>query len=557
MLRVFASDCHNLRRGKVKMRNRLTLIIFIIVLILAGCNKATTSEVEGDNENFNKEGFPIVNDPISLHFMVGKPPTTADDYNEVTIWKEYNKMTNIEIDWELVAKEGLAEKRNLTLVGDSDSLPDVFYSTSMPTEDLLKYGEMDMFVTLNDLIDEYMPNLTALFEEFPEIKRGLTFPDGNIYSLPTIYGPDFPSVLISSKLWIREDWLNDLNMEMPETLEQFHEYLTAVKETDLNGNGKHDEIPFGGTSDALNHFIQWISGAFGIQNRGTQQPYIDMDPEAEELRFFPTSDGYRDMIEYVHNLYTEELIQQNIFTVDSNQSYSMGSDGLYGSSLISSTETIYGAEEGSKFIGMPALKGPYEDYMFTKIRTPLVSMSGFVITNNNKHIPETLRWLDYFYSDEGAKLFFMGVEGTTYEEKDDGTVDYLDEIKNNPDGSTLEQQLAKHVTYLGGGYPGRLKQEYFNGAESTEAAIKAAEKVEPYLIDEVWPKFTFTSEESKRLSILKADIEKYVTEMRDKFITGDEPLSKWEHYVQEIERMGLEEYMEIQQKAYDRYLEAN
>src|SRR5699024_5510396 len=121
------------------------------------------------------------------------------------VWKEYADMTNINIDWGLEPKESVSEKRNLALA--NENLPDVFYTASMPEGDLLKYGKQGMFLTLNDMIEEYMPNLTALFEEYPSIRKGLTFPDGNIYSLPTIYSPDFPSVLIGSKLWIREDWL--------------------------------------------------------------------------------------------------------------------------------------------------------------------------------------------------------------------------------------------------------------------------------------------------------------------------------------------------------------
>lgn len=517
-------------------------------------NNDEAADTDNDDENSDEDGFPIVDESITLKFLAGRSPSTAQDWNKVTLWETYNDMTNIEIDWELIPKESLEEKRNLKLA--SGTLPDVFYQASMPSEDLLKYGEQELFIVLNDLIDEHMPHLTALFEEFPAIKQGLTFPDGNMYSLPTIYGPDFPSVLVSTKLWIREDWLSDLEMDMPETIDEFYDYLKGVKETDLIGDGENNEIPFGGTDGSLSHLIQWLSGAYGVQNRGTQQSYLDMDPETEELRFFRITDEYKEMIEFLHTLYSEELIQQNIFSVDSQQSYAMGSDGVMGSTVISSTETIYGDEEGGKFTGMPALKGPYEDHIFTKVRSPLVSMSGMVLTSENDHVAETLKWMDYFYSDEGAKLFFMGVEGVTYEEDADGNVDYLDEIKNNPDGSTLEQTLADHVTYLGGGYPGRLREEYFNGAEATDKSVEAAEKVEPQLIDEVWPKFTFTNEESKELAPLQSDIHKYIDEMIDKFISGDEPLSEWDDYVSEIESMGLEDYMNIQQEAYDRFLEA-
>lgn len=46
--------------------------------------------------------MPIVSEPITLKFMAGKPPTTAKDYNDVLVWKTYQDMSGIEVDWELV-----------------------------------------------------------------------------------------------------------------------------------------------------------------------------------------------------------------------------------------------------------------------------------------------------------------------------------------------------------------------------------------------------------------------------------------------------------------------
>lgn len=544
----------------MKIRKQLFLLFMATLLILSACNSSETSQSDDANvvddteserevpENFNETGMPIVNEPITLHFMTGKEPTTADDYNEVTVWKTYQEMTNIEINWEMMPKEGLEEKRNLALA--SGSLPDVFYTGYMPNDDLVKYGEQGVFLRLNDLIEEHMPNLTALLEEYPEIKKGITFPDGNIYGLPTIYDPEFPSLLIGSKLWVREDWLEALDMEIPETTDEFYEYLKAIKGADLNGNGKDDEIPYGGTS--ISGLRQWLAGSFGIQNRGTKHGYIDMDPETNEMRFFPISEGYKELLEYLNKLFSEGLIHENIYTIETNQSYALGSDGLYGSTVITSTETIYG-EEGKKFVGAPALEGPNGERVLTKMGSPLAHMGGFVVTNENEHPEATVRWMDYFYSDEGATLFFMGIEGETYEKAEDGSLQYVDELQNHPDGLTLEQALAKHITWLGGGYPGIVKEEVFNGAETLPSSIEAAEKVEPYLIDEVWPIFTYTLEESKRMSALKADIEKYVDEMQDKFITGNVSFSEWDKYVKTVQDMGLEEYMEIQEAAYERY----
>jgi len=547
----------------VKSNLRTVIISVLLLFLLAACGEGDEEEEDATTEaadtgeetertadgNLNPEGFPIVDEEISLHFMAGKHPAHADDFEEVTVWKEYEEMTNIDIEWELVPTAGLEEKRNLALA--SDSLPDVFYTAYMPNADLFRYGEQGAFLELNDLIEEYMPNLTALLEEYPEIKSGITFPNGKIYALPTIYSPDFPSVLIGSKPWIRADWLEELEMDVPETTEEFQEYLTAVKETDLNGNGEMDEIPFGATN--ISGLVGWLKGSFGIGNKGIKHPFIDEDPETGDARFFPIAEGYRDMLEYINNLYSEGLIEENIYTIETNQSYAYGQEGLYGSTVLTSPKTIYGEEMGDNYVAVPALEGPTGEKSFNKVGSPLAHMGGFVVTSENEHPEATLRWMDYFYSDEGATFYFMGIEDETYEVTEDGNIEYVEEIRNSPDGLTLEQELQDHITWLGGGYPGIVKAEYFNGAESLPESLEATEIIEPDLIDEAWPVFTYTDEEISRLSALQADIHTYVNEMQDQFITGSVPLSEWDTYVETVESMGLDEYMEIQQEALDRY----
>src|SRR5699024_7776392 len=96
----------------------------------------------------------------------------------------------------------------------------------------------------------------------------------------------FLSMRMGPKPWINEEWLDNLGMDMPETTEEFYEYLKAVKEQDPNGNGKADEVPFGGVT--IDGLIVWLKGSYGIGNRGID--YIDMDPEEEQIRFYPTTD---------------------------------------------------------------------------------------------------------------------------------------------------------------------------------------------------------------------------------------------------------------------------
>src|SRR5690606_36914088 len=96
-----------------------------------------------------------------------------------------------------------------------------------------------------------------------------------IYSLPYITSPESISLRSFPILYFHRDWLDALEMEIPETTDEFYQYLKAVKEGDPNGNGQADEVPYGGNN--IDVLIGWLNGSFGIGNRG--RPYIDMDLE--------------------------------------------------------------------------------------------------------------------------------------------------------------------------------------------------------------------------------------------------------------------------------------
>src|SRR5699024_2055251 len=130
-----------------------------------------------------------------------------------------------------------------------------------------------------------------------------------------------------------------------------------------------------------------------------------------------------------------------------------------------------------------------------------------------------------------------------------------EQITNNPDGLQTEEALRRHAHYLTPlPDPGLQKEDYFKGSETAPKALEAVANVEPYLNPENgWPPFTFTEDENRRLPALETDISKYVNEMQAEFITGEKPFSEWDEYVETLQQMNLEEYMEIQKAALDRF----
>ena len=515
--------------------------------LLSGCGGKSDEKTEAANkENVNLTGMPIVKEPVSLTFFTGKAATNGNNFEETLVWKEYAKMSNINVKFELVPFDNLTEKRNLSLA--SGDYPDAFYSARVPAADLMKYGNQGTFIKLNDLIDQYAPNFKALMEKYPDLKRGLTMPDGNIYSFPSFYSPEFLPMLIGTPLWVKQEFLDKLNMKEPTTTEEYYQYLKAVKETDLNGNGKKDEIPYAGTG--INPLFEQLRGAWGFGNRGLGHKFVDVDPATNELRFFRTDPKYKEVIEYVRKLYTEGLIDNEIFTIKTSALYAKGQEGIFGSTINPNPSTQMNQ---TGYFGLGALKGPHGDQIYSHIKVPVVWPGAFVITDKNKNPEATVRWIDHFYGDEGATFYFMGLEGQTYNKTADGELEFTEEITKNPSGLTMDQALAKYITWLGGSYPGYVQVKYFKGSESLPESIAVGEKADPHKVKEQWSAFNYTEEETDFMSTVGADMGTYIEEMEAKFITGAAPMTDWDKYVSAVEKMGLTEYMEIYNKAYERY----
>lgn len=163
-----------------RMKKKL-LLIGMASLTLAACQASAESEADTGNtstndgatstENVastvNPEGFPIVDETIELEFFTGKYEPNLNDYEETLVFSTFEEKSNIDVEFTEIPFGSLTEQRNLALA--SGDYPDVFYSARIPAADLYSYGQQGVFVPLNDLIEEYAPNITAFFEGYVKV----------------------------------------------------------------------------------------------------------------------------------------------------------------------------------------------------------------------------------------------------------------------------------------------------------------------------------------------------------------------------------------------------
>ncbi|GIP33471.1 extracellular solute-binding protein [Paenibacillus sp. J2TS4] len=544
------------------MKKRVSVAAFMTVLILSvvalsACGKdnsaplsknAGTSAEGGAPDYLNETGFPIVNEPITLSAMVLVSPSQPADWNDIAAWQEYEKMSGIHIDWDAYTSADITEKRNLALA--SDQLPDIFYRAKVPDKDIDKYGEEGSFIKLNDLIDQYAPNFKAIMEKYEDVKKGVATADGSIYALPNL--TDSPSIEITRKLFINQKWLEHTGKQLPTTTDELYDVLVAFRDGDPNGDGGKNIIPL--TADTLDDIIGVLRGSFGLGNRGTGNGYWDVEPDSEDLRFYPASQSYKELLAYLNKLYTENLIDREIFTSSGTKVLAKNEQNLVGSfsfgNVVARANT-----NADDFVGLEtALAGPNGDRLYTSVRGHFGSRGAFLISKSNKYPEATMRWIDHFYSEEGIRMLYMGVEGVSYQKDADGNYDFIPEIVNNiPEGSSFDQVVSKYVPYAGGSLPTLILEEYFKGGETQPSAKAAAENLRPYVPEELWAPFSFTFEESEEKLSLEADIYAMVKQRTAEFVQGKASLDEFDSYVAQLEKMGLGQLKDIYDKAYDRY----
>lgn len=476
----------------------------------------------------SETSFPIVEEPVTFEYFVGKGPQNyqVDWNNDMQFWKNYEELTNVHIDWEQISSEAIEEQRNLVLV--SGDYPDVFYNGGFSNSDLFRYGAQGVFMPLNDLIEEHAPNLSKVMEENPVVKAAVTFPDGNIYGMPILQEAEHLSARAGATPWISSQALEDSGMEKPETTQELHDYLTYIKEN-------MDVIPFG--APGISYIVNYLAGSFGVMSNGGENGPVDLDKETGEMRFYATTDEYKELLQYINQLYTEELIDPTIFTMQWNQYVANQSEDAYGMFIFWGPDKSTVDEFSSKYTHLSALEGPHGDRLYVNMAPMVIDTGGFVITSENENPEVAVQWLDYFYSKEGSLLFNTGVEGETFNYDENGEIQRI----------MGTDEIPYHIPSLGNNQGMFFKDT----TETTPYIEEAMVDFAPYVI-EPWARFTYTAEENDFLLTAGADIDKFVEEMRDQFISGQISFDDWDQYVSTLESMGIEDYVQMKQAAYDR-----
>lgn len=252
--------------------------------------------------------------PVELSIVTVRRTTDITESYSQKVWvQELEEALNVKIEWiELV--EGQIDEPLTALLASQD-LPDIFWAGSCMTDAIVSQNSSLWHVMTMDEITTYMPNLYNFLETYwgDGWVENQTYPDGNIYSMPG--GKMHSRMHVTQGIqYINTQWLDNLGLEMPTTLDEFYEVLCAFRDEDANGNGDpNDEIPFDFVDAFYSSWLMNVAAAWGLPLYPSSNVYYTWDDEGNVVNAVDT-EAFRECIEYCYMLGQEGLINLEGFS---------------------------------------------------------------------------------------------------------------------------------------------------------------------------------------------------------------------------------------------------
>ena len=483
----------------------------------------------------------IVEQPLQLTVhMHHKRHTEYDENWPVEI--AACEMTSICLKNATVGSDTSNSGEALSLLLASGNIPDIVGSSRLK-DYANQFGPRGAFLPLNDLIDKHAPHIKAFFDERPKIRQSITADDENIY-----YIPNLPDGKFGRAYWLRTDWLDALNLEIPTTVEEYETVLRSFRNQDPNGNGIKDEIPF--FARHWQELIRLVT-LFGGRSTGSGE-YHDFMVVNDEIQHPYAEEGYRDGIYHLARWYADGLIDPEIFTRGVSTREELLGNNLGGAThdWFPSTSTFNDLSDEIDGFEFRAIAPPanVNGVRFEESRRAPVRSDGWAIGGMNENPIETIKYFDFWFSPTGRRLANFGIEGEQYDVIDGEAVFRPEFLAKGPVNDEL-YKIGAQLTARGFFQDYRYEEQWLN--ELAIEGIALYEKGD-YLIDDFLG-VQFNEEEKTVYNKYWSSIRTHMLRQQEDWIHGEsDVMEDWDDYLTKLDDMGLGSVLGVMQTAYER-----
>lgn len=477
-----------------------------------------------------------------LPMVIPDVANTGLDTNRGVMLME--EATGVNLNWTLIDQDAYAEKFSITLA--AGDYPDYFgVPDTMVSGGIDALVDQDICIDLVPLLDTCLPDFKAgIYSTNEDYRKDLTSDTGR---MTTIKSYENQSTM---GMYIRQDWLDQLGLEVPETFDELHDVLAAFKSGidgcdypmlltqnwDYSNNafvGGYDTSGYGTSSD-LSYFVQDGQVQAGI-----------------------LSENYKEYVQMLHDWYAEGLIGeptmsiQNMFQINT---YLLSNQCGFGNGQSDTLSESSKAQAGGSYDMQPIKPIVREkgDTFKLYANNGQTGNGGWAITTACEYPEEAAKVINWMWTEAGYEAMNFGIEGETYNVVD-GKIEYTDLITNNPNGFNAMFNTCSEIAFFD--LPFDCAMERKAATFSNEAEAKAQEVWRENTSNELRYYGTLSVEESETYSPLVSDLATKAAETISKFVNGDKPMSEWDSFIEELKSMNIDTCIELKQAAYDRYQE--
>lgn len=362
------------------------------------------------------------------------------------------------IDWKSESEYSTAVAT--TILSSENDLPDMISPMNFGVMDL---ADDELIVCLDDYLD-LMPDIVAAVGE-----EGMKYwreADGHIYTIPSI-----TPIKGSFATMVRKDWLDELDLDVPNSWDEWVIYWKAVLENDLNHNGDpNDEIPCL-SSTAMNgeRCLVPFLNSFGIKASEDGQFCILDDGTYSLVYEHPR---YNSFLEEMNKLYSEGILIEGYENISQAQleqlmiSNRVGTAMTYTSAAMTAISLRENGVSDALYVSTLPIPGVFGN---RHIPEQSYISDSWCITKaalRRGKAADIVRFFNWCYTQEGQYLLNYGIEGISYDLIDGKPVMNKDLVANGFRDPTL---VGIHWAAFGGCW---LEDQYmqclFSGKEFEE-----------------------------------------------------------------------------------------
>lgn len=491
--------------------------------VVAGCSGGAGKQPEGGSAKEGSEAPPSKKTFTALLDNNATFPYSKD----WPIWKWIEEKTGVTLQVQTPSGK-LTDSLNLTIA--SNNLPDLM---SMPSRrDSDRFGQQGALVNILEHLDS-MPNLKKWIEKYPDEAKSMLAADGKMYMFPN---QGFGET--NRMIWLyREDIFKKHGLTQPKTYDELYQVLKKLKEA------YPDSYPlslrFGQIPDEMY--------ANMTTNYGTAaDAYYDFDKK--EWRYGPIEDNYKAMVAMWDKFYKEGLVPPDFLSIQTKQwQDTMSTDKSFITiDYISRVDFFNNAmkkekpEYNMQFMAPPAgLPGgkqlnPYFHYLD----------GGLTVASTSKNIKDVMKFMDFFYTEDGRTLTSWGKEGESYV-VENGQKKFKPEYSDVTEMRKITGLQTNRGTYTWIDYNSHLSLF----SKDLQNAYKEAAKYDPPAMQ---PRPSFTEKENEVLSVTGQALKKHREESFAKFVLGTRSLDEWGKYVEEMKNLGSQKLVDTYKEAHKR-----